>query len=250
MSIKSEIEWTDDTWNPWRGCHKVSPGCKYCYMYRNMDRTAMDPFTPTRSTSVFYDPIKKLKGPLVFTCSWSDFFIQEADEWRPEAWDIIRASQHLSFQILTKRPERILEHLPEDWGDGWKNVWLGVSVESNKYRYRMDILRDIPAYVRFVSAEPLLEAVNLNLNGFHWVITGGESEASKEKCRPAEPDWFRIIRDKCAQEGVAYFHKQNGGYRKDKIDHAYGGRMLDGQYWDEYPQQLYDRHGSIILKAS
>lgn len=242
--IKSAIEWTNDTWNPWQGCEKVSPGCKYCYMYRDKKRYGQNPKAVVRSKpATFNAPLTKLKGPLVFTCSWSDFFIDVADPWRNDAWDIIRQTPHLTYQILTKRPERIVSNLPVDWGSGWPNVWLGVSVENNQQRWRMDILRDIPAAIRFVSAEPLLEYVELNLSKFHWVISGGESGIGT-KWRPAEIDWFLNIRDQCLAACIPFFHKQHGGNKK--INKAWGGRALDGKTWDEMPsyrasQKLIDK---------
>lgn len=233
MGYRSKIEWTGDTWNPWRGCLKVSTGCKYCYMYRDRKRYGEDPSKVVRSKTTFYDPIKgRYPGPLVFTCSLSDWFIEQADPWRPEAWDIVRRTPHLTYQILTKRPERIADHLPRDWGTGWHNVWLGVSVETQAYTGRMDVLRDIPAALRFVSAEPLLGHIDLDLAGFGWVITGGESGTGRD-WRPASPDWFRHIRDQCLAAGVAYFHKQNGG--NSQVDDSWGGRDLDGRKWDEIP---------------
>ena len=232
--IQSGIEWTNDTWNPWQGCLKVSPGCKYCYMYRDKKRYGQNPKAVVRSKApTFYAPLTKLRGPLVFTCSWSDFFIAEADSWRSDAWDVIRQTPHLTYQILTKRPERITDNLPFDWGNGWSNVWLGVSVENNEQRWRMDILRNIPATIRFVSAEPLLEAVELDLESFGWVISGGESGIG-DKWRPAEIEWFLNIRNQCIAANVPFFHKQHGGNKR--IDGAWGGRDLEGQTWDEIPE--------------
>lgn len=236
MAIQSPIQWTNDTWNPWHGCIKISPGCKFCYMYRDKKRYGQDPKTVIRSNPQTFDaPLYKLKGPLVFTCSWSDFFIDIAGQWRVDAWNIIRQTPHLTYQVLTKRPERISDHLPLDWGEGWANVWLGVSVENNEERWRMDILREIPAAVRFVSAEPLLEPINLNLEAFDWVISGGESGVN-ENWRPAKIEWFLDIRDQCQEAGVYFFHKQHGGNRK--IDKAWGGRLLGGRTWDEMPKIL------------
>src|SRR3990167_3278580 len=147
--IQSKIEWTNDTWNPWHGCTKVSEGCKNCYMYRDKKRYGQDGSKIVRASNKIFVLPRLLKGPLVFTCSWSDFFIKDADSWRVEAWEIIKYTPNLTYQILTKRPERIKYNLPPDWP--YKNVWLGVSVENNLHRDRMDILRDIPAKVRFVS---------------------------------------------------------------------------------------------------
>src|SRR3990172_778380 len=121
------ISWTDATYNPWYGCLKVSPGCKQCYMYRDMERYGKDPKVVTRAKpATFNSPLKWTEPQRVFTCSWSDYFIEQADEWRDEAWDIIRRTPHLTYQILTKRPENIFDRLPADWGNGWPNVFLSV----------------------------------------------------------------------------------------------------------------------------
>jgi len=151
MAQTTGISWTDATWNPWHGCRKISAGCKYCYMFRDKERYGQDPTVVMRSKSNFNDPLKwamdteqigflpgkdkepsAFVGMKIFTCSWSDFFIQEADEWRADAWNIIRDTPEFTYQILTKRPERIMECLPPDWGRGYENVWLGVSVEDKE----------------------------------------------------------------------------------------------------------------------
>lgn len=238
MGESTSIEWTDATWNPWMGCLKVSPGCKQCYMYRDMKRYGRNPKVVTRSKTTFNNPLKwvnqKKPGTKIFTCSWSDWFIDQADEWRDEAWDIARQTPQFIYQILTKRPENIADRLPADWGDGWPNVWLGVSVESKQYLHRAWHLRDIPAAVRFISYEPALEFVNFNelfmAGGIHWLISGGESGYDP---RPVNLGWFTHAREACQRHGVAYFHKQNGGNRK--IDGAWGGRKLDGRTWGEFP---------------
>jgi protein gp37 len=232
MGANSAIEWTDATWNPWQGCLKVSPGCKQCYMYRDKERYGQDPKVVVRSKPVtFSSPLKWAESQKVFTCSWSDFFIEQADNWRDDAWDIIRRTPHLTYQVLTKRPENIKDRLPEDWGNGWPNVWLGVSVESKKYTWRLEALDLIPARVKFVSYEPALEYVDFTTWPFlDWVISGGESGYNP---RPASLDWFRQVRDDCLKNGVAFFHKQHGG--KAKIDGVWGGRDLDGRTWDEFP---------------
>src|SRR3954467_13177575 len=135
---------THYTWNPWRGCTKVSPGCKNCYMFRDQRRYGRDPSQVVR-TKTWREAVRWQKKAeaagrtdLVFTCSWSDWFHADADAWRPEAWEVVRRCPNLTFQILTKRPERIREHLPADWGAGYENVWLGVSVERNDYVGRAD----------------------------------------------------------------------------------------------------------------
>lgn len=234
MGKNSKIEWTDHTWNPWQGCLKVSQGCKQCYMYRDKMRYGQDPKTVIRSSpGTFRKPLQWKKPAKVFTCSWSDFFIEQADNWIDDAWNIIRQTHHLTYLILTKRPENIKGRLPDDWGSGWPNVWLGVSVELPDYEWRIVALEEIPAVVRFVSAEPLLAPLP-NLYSYFpvldWIITGGESGY---KPRPANLDWFRQIRDDCQQYGVAYFHKQHGGSRK--LDGVWGGREIDGRTWDEFP---------------
>ncbi len=134
------IGWTDATWNPWYGCSKVSPGCAHCYMFRDMKRYGSDPEVVTRSKTKFDEPRKWKTPRRVFTCSWSDWFHEGADAWRAEAWAIVRDTPHLTYQILTKRPERIADHLPPDWGEGYPNVWLGTSVENQRFAFRADIL--------------------------------------------------------------------------------------------------------------
>jgi len=248
MGEKSKIEWTDTTWNPWQGCHKVSPGCLNCYMFAEKKRYGQDPNVVVRSKPRTFNLPLRLREPrLVFTCSWSDFFIEEADEWRPEAWDIIAATPHLTYQILTKRIERVAGLLP--WGDGkpWDNVWILVSVEDQKRAdERIPILLCTNAAVRGVSIEPMLgpidvaryvwpvhqpwpspykspeEAVEAGATlppkrrqalvsaactFIDWVIVGGESGPN---ARPMHPDWARSIRDQCVTAGVPFFFKQMG----------------------------------------
>lgn len=265
MGDSTTIEWTDATWNPWRGCDKVSPGCAHCYMFTEQRMYGRDPSVVVRcADSTFYAPLRSKKwrelspGSLVFTCSWSDWFHEDADEWRSEAWEIIRQRPDLRWQILTKRPERIAEHLPADWGDGWPNVWLGVSIENRRFVGRADVLRSVPAAVRFISAEPLLgplvypgqpeplvpvggyDGPELDLSGIDWLIVGGESGPGH---RPIRIDWVRDLRDYCQHSrhlydpfrgqrgpGTAFFFKQWGGIRPKS-----GGRELDGRTWDEMP---------------
>lgn len=231
MAEASTIEWTDATWNPWHGCIKVSPGCKNCYMYRGKSRWGKDPRAVARSRTTFEDPLHWREPRLIFACSWSDWFIEDADAWRDEAWQIVRRTPRHTYQILTKRPERIAQALPPDWGEGWPNVWLGVSIESSQYIARMELLRSVPCRIRFISAEPLLGPIDLRpLDGIHWVITGGESGPH---ARPMDPDWARSIREQCRSSDTSYFHKQNGGTRK--MQGAWGGRLLDGRTWDSMP---------------
>jgi protein gp37 len=151
----SSISWCTKSWNPWQGCIKVSPGCKFCYMYRDKARYGQDPAHVVRSKTTFAAPLKWTAPQLVFSCSWSDFFLEEADEWRGEAWDVIRRTSQHTYLLLTKRPERLADHLSQGWP--WPHVWLGVSIETPAYRWRADRLRQIPAAHRFLSCEPLLE---------------------------------------------------------------------------------------------
>ena len=217
----------------------VSPGCAKCYMFRDMKRYGKDPNVVVRSKTTFNAPLRWAKsgelpeGSRIFTCSWSDWFIDKADEWRDEAWKVIKATPQYTYMILTKRPERIAEHLPEDWDVGYKNVWLLVSTENQKmFDERYPILAGIECWIRGISAEPLLSAINLR--GYHpdWVITGGESDPTDP--RPANKEWFKVLRDQTKSYGGAFFHKQHGGSKK--IDGAWGGRILDGVTWDEFPE--------------
>jgi protein gp37 len=197
MGETTAIGWTEKTWNPWHGCTKVSPGCKFCYMYRDKARYGQDPTQIVRSKTTFRAPLSWNDPAMVFTCSWSDFFIAEADAWRKDAWDIIRTTPHLTYQILTKRPERIADHLPADWDrqDRWRHVWLGVSVESAAYRWRLEKLLSIEAAVHFASFEPLLGDVgnvaeylphtkppeNCKHTKLRWAIIGGESGSDRRE---------------------------------------------------------------------
>lgn len=210
MGKQTKIEWTDHTWNPWQGCIKVSPGCKFCYMYRDKKRYGQDPMAVVRSKPpTFNKPLTWQEPARVFTCSWSDFFIEQSDNWRDEAWDIVRQTPHLTYQILTKRPENILSRLPTDWGNGWSNVWLGVSVENWQAEERIRHLLKIPARLRFLSCEPLLGPLNLRrfIERIDWVIIGGESGP---KSRPFSTEWADDIIRQCKGLQVPVFVKQLG----------------------------------------
>lgn len=230
MGNKSEIQWTDATWNVARGCTKVDADCKYCYMYRqSLNGTRYAPDQVIKTKGVFTLPLhyKETKSacwegpPLIFTSSLTDFFHEAIDAWRDECWDIIRKCPHLTFQILTKRPERIADHLPADWGDGWDNVWLGTSIGSKEGMVRLYALKNVPAKVRFLSLEPLYERLNFNYAGafnllmnIHWVIIGGESgnENGKYKYRPCNLEWFEDIIGNCKERNIPVFVKQVGTY--------------------------------------
>ena len=236
MSETTIIAWTEHTWNPWRGCTRVSPGCDNCYMFTAQSRYGRDPSVVTRcGTSIWQSPVRwnreaEARGnpAKVFTCSWSDWFHEDADEWRPEAWGVVRRTPWLHYQILTKRPHLIEDRLPADWGKGYPNVWLGVSIESNTQRGRADILRVIPAAVRFISYEPALGPLDrCDLTGIDWVIYGGESGPGY---RPEDKQWARDMRDRCRGLGIAFFHKQSAAIRTET------GVELDGEIIREYPQ--------------
>lgn len=233
MGQKTIIAWTQRTWNPWRGCTKISPGCKNCYMFTAQNRYGRDPSVVVR-TETWDQPArwqrnagKEGRRELVFTCSWSDWFHQDADAWRGQAWRVVRDCPNLTFQILTKRPDRVIDHLPADWKQGYSNVWLGVSVENADYLWRMDFLRQIPAAVRFISAEPLLGPLSsINLDGIDWLIVGGESGPGFRSMQAA---WARELRDKALWAGVAFFYKQGAAARTEM--HT----SLDGRQWRQMP---------------
>jgi protein gp37 len=233
MSEQTIIAWTEHTWNPWRGCTKVSPGCAHCYMFTAQARYGRDPARVIR-TKTWYQPIRWQRAAAaagrierVFTCSWSDWFHVDADPWRAEAWAIVKACPSLHFQILTKRDDRIVSNLPPDWGKGYPNVWLGVSIENDRHVYRADRLRDIPAAVRFISAEPVLGPMpSLDLRGIDWLIVGGESGP---KFRPMDHQWARELRQKAKRAGVAFFFKQSAAPRTEM------GIELGGAIVRQYP---------------
>jgi protein gp37 len=234
MAIQTTIEWTDSTWNPVTGCDQVSPGCDHCYALTFAERFRGVPghhfaqgfdlkLWPERLSA----PLQWKKPRRIFVNSMSDLFHAAVpNDFIDSVFETMVLADWHTYQILTKRPQRLVRlagSLP--WPD---HIWVGVSVESNDYAWRADLLRKVPAAIRFVSAEPLLGPVDqLNLDGLQWVITGGESGPG---CRFCDRDWVRAVRDKCVQKGVAFFHKQWGG-RTPKA----GGRLLDGRTWDEFP---------------
>ncbi len=212
MATTTRIGWTEATWNPWHGCTKVSPGCKHCYMYAFKARMGHDPSVVLRSKTNFTAPLKWKEPRVIFTCSWSDWFIAEADPWRAEAWEVIRRTPRHTYQILTKRPERIAGRLPwTDPADPWPNVWLGVSIETQCYVVpRLDPLVLAPVAHRFVSAEPLLGPLDLRryLPAIDWVIVGGESGPGH---RSMDPDWAEDLVEQCVAAGALVYVKQDSG---------------------------------------
>lgn len=223
----TKIQWTEATWNPWHGCRKVSPGCKFCYMYRDKERYGQDATTVLRSKTKFKEPLKWKEPKVIFTCSWSDWFIEEADQWRNEAWEIIRKTPQHTYQILTKRPERIKDHLP-DFFNELHNVWIGVSVESQQQVGRIAYLNDLPC-VTFASFEPLIGEIEWdeNMNLLDWCIIGGESgnDTGKFRYRPMELEWIEKLIKAAQKHKVKCFVKQLGTYQSKllKLKDKHGG---------------------------
>jgi protein gp37 len=237
MSDKSAIEWTDATWNPVRGCTQVSPGCAHCYAKAFSERFRGVPGHPFGQGFDLRLVPEKLSLPLtwkqpklVFVNSMSDLYHEDVPiEYIQRVFEVMaRAPQH-TFQILTKRHERLAEIAPFlPWTP---NIWQGVSVENNRWACRADALRAVPATVRFLSCEPLLGPLDrLSLDGIHWVIGGGESGP---RHRPFKAEWARGLRDAALGAGIPFFWKQNGG-RTPKA----GGKLLDGREWCEMPATL------------
>jgi protein gp37/predicted nucleotidyltransferase len=235
MADHSHIEWTEATWNPVTGCTKVSPGCKNCYADRMAKRLQSmgaeryrNGFELTLHPDVIMQPLSWKRPRTIFVNSMSDLFHEDVPiEFIQDVFRMMGEAHWHTFQILTKRASRLAELAPSlNWA---KNIWMGVSIENQDYVHRADNLRNVPAAVRFLSLEPLIGSItDINLSGIDWVIVGGESGP---KCRSLDPDWVRILRDKCVEEVVPFFFKQWGGTRKKK-----NGRLLDGRIWDEMPQ--------------
>lgn len=241
MAEKTKIQWTDATWNIARGCTKVDEDCKYCYMYReSLNETRYNPFRVVKTKGVFNLPLKIKEPSKIFVSSLTDVFHEGCDGFRNEMWDIIRKCPQHTFQILTKRPERIAEHLPEDWNYGWNNVWLGTSVGSPKGMKRIYDLIKIDCKTRFISFEPLHERVSMNLDigdlcEIHWAIIGGESgnENGKYRYRPCKVEWIEeLIND--LTPTTAIFVKQLGTHlaKERKMSDRHGGNI------EEFPYKL------------
>lgn len=241
MADKTIIAWTDHTFNAWWGCTKVSSGCANCYAADLAQRYGHDVFGPTAGRRTFGpkhwgEPIEWNKQAeaegrrhRVFCGSMMDWAEARPDlmPHRRALWYVIRATPWLDWQLLTKRPENITAFLPDDWGAGYRNVWLGTSIESNAYAHRANTLRQIPAVVRFVSYEPALGPLDqLDLTGLHWVIYGGESGA---KHRDHDITWPREMKARCAAARVAFFFKQS----PDRFTER--GTTLDGETVRMYP---------------
>lgn len=259
MAELSKIDWTDGTWNVARGCTKVSEECARCYMMRDGERFKYDGTTVQKTKTVFNLPLKIKQttsrhtngNPLIFTSSLTDVFHEDIDSFRNEIWDVIRQCPHLTFQILTKRPERIAENLPSDWGYGWENVWLGTSVGLQKNIQRAWDLLSVPSKKYFLSAEPLLGEMDLNdAELLHknwrdvvtigryldWVVIGGESgnDNGKYKYRPCSIEWMEKLVNQCKSANVPVFVKQMGTHlaKEMKLKDRHGRNI------DEFPESL------------
>lgn len=237
MADSSHIEWTDATWNPVTGCSKISPGCKFCYAERLARRLkAMgqknyrNGFEVTLQPQMLEHPLRWHQPRRIFVNSMSDLFHEDIPaSFVIRVFEVMRRARWHQFQVLTKRSERLLKlNRRLNWGP---HIWMGVSVESQKYLYRVDHLRETGASTKFLSIEPLLGPLtDLDLSGINWVIVGGESGPG---ARPMNPDWVRQIRDHCIRAQVAFFFKQWGGVFKTR-----NGRHLDGRTWDEMPAAM------------
>ncbi len=232
---KSKISWTDYTWNPMKGCTKVSDGCVNCYAEKAAHRMEKNPnfetyrneFKFTILPHVVDKPLSLRTPQLIFLCSMSDVFHEDSPfDYIQMVFDRMERCPHHIFQVLTKRPQRMAKlssKLP--WPD---HIWAGATIEKASYLNRLDHLKKVPAKVRFVSFEPLLAPIgNIDFEGIHWAIVGGESG---KNARPMTLDWARDIREQCRKAWIPFFFKQVGGK-----DRAKGGNLLDGREWKEFP---------------
>jgi protein gp37 len=235
VADNSAIEWTEATWNPVTGCSKVSPGCAHCYAETFAERWRGIPGHPYEQGFDLRIWPERLEVPLrwkrprmIFVNSMSDLFHEDIPlDFVRQVFDVMSRAEWHTFQILTKRHERLAEVAPElDWPP---NVWMGVTIENRRFVHRAERLREIPAAIRFISAEPLLGPLDgLDLSGIDWLIAGGESGP---RHRLVKVEWLRDLRDRCDDEGVAFFFKQWGGWRPKS-----GGRTLDDREWDQIPE--------------
>jgi protein gp37 len=246
-SDHSAIEWTEATWNPTSGCTKVSPGCDRCYAERitmRFPKSFPNGFNLALRPDALDVPLHWRRPRLIFVNSMSDLFHADVPEdYIALVFDVMQRTPQHTYQILTKRAQRLATLARRlKWPE---NVWMGVSVETERYTWRVDYLRRVPAAVRFVSAEPLLAPLmNLNLDGIDWLIAGGESQSG---CRPAALDWFRDLRDQCATAGVAFFLKQLGGHPSKR---GAEDAVLDGRRWVEMPRRSGNQRVSSTLSST
>jgi len=234
MGARSAIEWTEVTWNPVTGCTKISPGCEHCYAERMAlrlkamgQRNYANGFQLTLHEHVLARPLSWKTPQMIFVNSMSDLFHNSVPlEFVLKVFEVMNRAHWHTYQVLTKRSDRLRaldSQLP--WAP---HIWMGVSVESEKYLSRVDDLRQTNACLKFLSLEPLLGPVpKIDLEGIDWVIVGGESGP---KARPMDPGWVKEIRDKCISSNIPFFFKQWGGANKKKA-----GRLLEGRVWDQMP---------------
>ena len=237
MATLSKIEWTETTWNPVTGCTKISYGCKHCYaerMSKRLQAMGMEKyrqgFKVVVHESVLQEPLKWKNPSLVFVNSMSDLFHKAVPtEFVQSVFGVMNEASHHTFQVLTKRPGRVKQiDARLDWAP---NIWLGTSIESERWLDRLDRLKATGARTKFLSLEPLLGPLpDLDVSGIDWVIVGGESGPG---ARPMDAEWVREIRDNCVDSEVPFFFKQWGGVFKKRT-----GRTLDGRTWDEMPQPV------------
>lgn len=242
MGNESAIEWTERTWNPTTGCTKVSPGCKHCYaevMARRLQAMGAPGYERGFRLSLhpqrLEEPLRRKRATTYFVNSMSDLFHKQVpDEFLDRIFDVMRATPQHTYQVLTKRAERLPDYFASRACPD--NVWLGVSVETKRHGVpRIDFLRQVPARIRFLSVEPLLEDLGaLNLEGIHWVIVGGESGHG---ARPMRSEWAENVKRQCEAADVAFFFKQWGGWGADGVRRSKkaNGRELGGRTWNEYP---------------
>lgn len=249
---KSKIEWTEKTWNPSKGCTKISSGCKNCYaepMAIRLQAIGMHgyengfKFNPVPSR--LNDPLKRKKPTVFFVNSMSDIFHEDMpDEYLNKIFNIIELTPHHTYQILTKRAERMFDYFLKNPVPS--NVWLGVTVENKQQGLsRIDKLRHLKAKVLFLSVEPLLEDLGkINLENIDWVIVGGESG---NRARPMEKEWVVSIKQQCEAVDVPFFFKQWGAYGEDKIkrNKKLNGKELDGKIWQQYPKNIERQFAGI-----
>ena len=231
----------DYSFNFWIGCHRLSEGCKNCYMFLAQGRRPWtNPNEAKLCTSTWKNPMtwqrkaeKAHEYKSVFACSYSDFFLPEADEWRDEAWALIRQTPNLIWQLASKRTHLIADRLPPDWGDGYKNVWLGTGAELKKYLPRLDALRKIPCVLRWLDFAPMLEDLMPELadhiDGFGWVNASGETGCGLVEPRPFNLQWGRNVRDLCKEKGIPFRFSHVAGRPR------YPDRHLDGVIYNEIP---------------
>ncbi|MEW6363218.1 MAG: phage Gp37/Gp68 family protein [Acidobacteriota bacterium] len=240
MGLITGIEWTESTWNPVTGCTKISPGCKFCYAERMAERLQMmgqenyrNGFELTLQPRMLDLPLRWKKPQMIFVNSMSDIFHEDVPlEYIHRIFDVMRRADWHRFQILTKRSERLVElDAKLTWAP---NIWMGVSVESDRYKWRIDDLRSTRAMLKFLSFEPLLGPFQrIDFRDIDWVIVGGESGAC---ARPMDPAWVIDVRDQCKRAKVPFFFKQWGGKNKKQA-----GRLLDGRTWDQMPADRPER---------